>query len=138
MSLKPFLLATLAYVVVSFALGFTWHMVFFREAYANFAAYTREPPIIAFGFASMVIQGGILAMLFPRFLRTGTPFASALQFALLTGLFLWSVAVLAFAAKSNVNDMGGFFLLSSLFHVVQFGLYGALLGLIHAKGAATR
>ena len=138
MLMKPFLLATLAYLVVSFALGFTWHLVLFKEAYTNFGAYTREPPIIAFGFTSMVIQGGILAALFPRFLRASAPFASALHFALFTGLFLWSVSVLAFAAKSNVNDVGGFFLLSSLFHVLQFGLYGTLLGWIHARGAETR
>ena len=133
MNTRKFLLATAAYVLVSFALGFTWHFVFFKEAYDGLGAYTREPPIFAFGVGSMLLQGMILAYLYPLFNRGGPPLLSGVRFGLVMGVFLWSVSVLAFAAKSNVTSLATFFTLSSLFHLIQFGVYGALLGWIHAR-----
>lgn len=133
MNARNFALATLAYVLASFVLGYTWHLLLFKEAYFGLGAYTREPPIIAFGLGSMLLQGLILAYLYSHAPRSGRPFADALRFALLTGLFLWSVSVLAFAAKTQVASLATFFALSSLFHLIQFGAYGLLLGWIHAR-----
>jgi hypothetical protein len=130
MNRKKFALATLAYVLVSFVLGFSWHLVLFKQAYAEFGVYTREPPIFAFGLGSMLLQGLVLAYLYRFFNRGGSPLRTGLRFALVMGVFLWSVAVLAFAAKSNVAGLGRFMTLSSLFHLLQFGLYGLLLGWI--------
>jgi hypothetical protein len=133
MNVRNFVLATLAYVLVSFVLGYTWHLVIFKETYFGLGAYTREPPIIAFGVASMLLQGLILAWLYPLLPSGGRPVVAGLRFGLVMGLFLWSVSVLAFAAKTNVASLSTFFTLSSLFHVLQFGIYGLLLGWIHAR-----
>lgn len=54
MNAKKVALAVLAYVLVSFALGFTWHLVWFKNAYQGLGVYTREPPIFAFGVGSMM------------------------------------------------------------------------------------
>lgn len=131
MNVKKFALAVLAYVLVSFVLGFTWHLVLFKDAYHDFGVYTRENPIFAFGVGSMVLQGLILAYLYPFFNRGSRPIMTGIRFGLLMGTFMWSVTVLAFAAKTNVNSLSTFFTLSSLFHLIQFIVAGALIGWIY-------
>lgn len=133
MNIKKFTLATIAYLLVSFALGFTWHLVFFKEAYEAFGVYTREPPIFAFGVGSMLLQGLILAYLYPLANPGRPPLLAGVRFSLVMGLFMWAVTVLAFAAKTNVSSMSTFFILSSLFHLIQFSVFGVVLGWIHAR-----
>lgn len=136
MNTKKFVLATLSYVVVSFALGFTWHLVLFMDAYHELGVYTRENPIFAFGVGSMILQGLILAYLFPFFNRGVQPVRTGIRFGLLMGVFMWTVTVLAFAAKTHVNSLSTFFVLSSLFHLIQFIAAGALIGWIHGPVAS--
>ena len=135
MNVKKFTLTTLAYVAVSFALGFTWHLILFKDSYHNLGIYTRENPIFAFGVSSMVLQGLILAYLYPFFNRGSRPMMTGIRFGLLMGTFMWSVTVLAFAAKTNVNSLSTFFTLSTLFHLIQFISAGALIGWIHGTAA---
>lgn len=133
MNVKKFTLAVLAYVVVSFVLGFSWHLVAFKDAYHGFGVYTREPPIFAFGVGSMVLQGLILAYFYPFFSRSSRPVLTGIRFGLLMGTFMWSVTVLAFAAKTQVSALSAFFTLGTLFHLIQFLVAGALIGWIHGR-----
>ena len=131
MNIKKFTWSVLAYVVVSFILGFTWHLIIFKEIYFGFGIYTRENPIFAFGVGSMVLQGLILAYLYPFFHRGTQPIPTGIFFGLLMGAYMWSVTVLAFAAKTQVNSLATFFTLSTLYHVIQFVIAGALIGWIY-------
>jgi hypothetical protein len=133
MGIKKYTLAVLAYAVVSFVLGFTWHLILFKDAYQSFGVYTREPPIFAFGVGSMVLQGLILAYLYPFFNQGSRPVLTGVRFGLLMGAFMWSVTVLAFAAKITVNPLGTFLVLSTLFHLIQFIAAGALIGWIYRR-----
>ncbi len=135
MNVKKFALATLAYVAVSFVLGFIWHLILFKDFYYGFGIYTRENPIFAFGVGSMVLQGLILAYLYPFFNRGSRSITTGIRFGLLMGTFMWSVTVLAFAAKTNVNSLSTFFILSTLFHLIQFAAAGALIGWIQGSTA---
>ena len=135
MNARKFALAVLAYVGVSFLLGFTWHLILFKDAYHNLGIYTRENPIFALGVGSMVLQGLILAYLYPFFNRGPQPVLTGIRFGLLMGTYMWSVTVLAFAAKTNVNSLSSFFTLSTLFHLIQFIAAGALLGWIYGSNA---
>jgi len=130
MNAKKFTLATLGYVVVTFALAFPWHLIWFKDSYHSLGVYTRENPIFAFGIGSMVLQGLILAYLYPFFYKGTHPILTGIRFGLLMGVFLWSVSVLAFAAKTDVNSLATFFTLSTLFHLIQFVAAGALIGWI--------
>jgi hypothetical protein len=69
------------------------------------------------------------------FNRGARPWLSGIRFGLVMGLFLWSVAVLAHAAKSTVSSMPTFFTLSTAFHLIQFVAAGALIGWIHGAPA---
>ena len=131
MNIKKIALSVLAYVVVSFILGFSWHLIIFKDLYHSFGAYTRENPIFAFGVGSMVIQGVILGYLYPFFNRGGQPVLTGIRFGLLMGAYMWSVTVLAFAAKTEVNSLATFFTLSTLFHLIQFVIAGALIGWVY-------
>ena len=47
-------LAALAYLVPSFALGFVWHLILFKEHYAALAIY-RADIIVPFGLILLVL-----------------------------------------------------------------------------------
>ena len=130
---RKFILATLVYAVVTMIHGFTWHFNFFPEIYAGLGIYNREPPIIPLGFASMVIQGLILAYLYPRYYRGGTPIKEGIKFGLIMGLFLFSVSTLANAAKMQVSSMTTWLAIQSAFHLIQFVVVGAGIGLVYGK-----
>ena len=135
MNAKKFTLATLGYVVVTFALAFPWHLIWFKDSYHSLGVYNRENPIFALGIGSMVLQGLILAYLYPFFYKGTRPILTGIRFGLLMGVFLWSVSVLALAAKVNVTSLSTFFILSSLFHLIQFTACGALIGRIYAPNS---
>jgi hypothetical protein len=135
MNAKKFTLATLGYVVVTFALAFPWHLIWFKDSYHSLGVYNREHPIFAFGIGSMVLQGLILAYLYPFFNKGTRPIFTGIRFGLLMGVFLWSVSVLALAAKVNMTSLSTFFTLSSLFHLIQFVVAGAMIGWIYGSNA---
>lgn len=130
---RKFVFATLFYAVVTMVHGFTWHFAFFKDVYAELGIYNREPPIIPLGFASMIIQGVILAHLYPRYYRGGNPSGQGIKFGLIMGLFLFSVSTLANAAKIQVSSMGTWLAVQSAFHVIQFVIVGAGIGLIYGR-----
>ena len=121
------------YIVTSMALGMAWHFVFFKELYESLGIYNRGEPIIPLGLTSMVIQGFILAYLYPLFDRDGRGLIAGIRFGLLMGLFLFSVSTLANAAKIEVTSISSWLMIQTAFHVVQFLLAGAGIGLVYQK-----
>ncbi len=134
---RKFLLATLVYSVVTMIHGFTWHFSFFPELYAQLGIYNREPPIIPLGLSLMIIQGVILAYLYPRYYRGGSPVIQGIRFGLIMGLFLFSVSTLANAAKIQVSSMGTWLIIQAAFHLIQFVVAGAGIGLVYGKTQRT-
>jgi hypothetical protein len=103
--MKKMVWAALGYVLISFILGFTWHLVLFKESYEAFGVYTRREPIIPLGVFSMIIQGFILAYLYPAYRGKHSDLASALTFCFSMGLFFASGTVIALAAKSEIANL---------------------------------
>lgn len=130
---RKFLLTTLAYLIPTMILGLVWHFVFFEGLYASLGIYNRVEPIIPLGFASMVIQGSIMAYLFPFFYREGNAPLQAMKFSLVMGLFMFTVSTLANAAKIEVTSMTSWITVQFAFHFVQFVLVGAGIGLVYRK-----
>jgi hypothetical protein len=121
-NMKKIVWAALGYILISFVLGFTWHLVLFKETYEAFGVYTRKEPIIPLGVLSMIIQGFILAYLYPAYRGNRSGLAPALTFSFLMGLFFASGTVIALAAKSEIANLTGWFGLNFAFHFLQFGL----------------
>ena len=133
---RSFALATLGYLVPTFVLGYTWHFWLFPGVYEALGIYNRPDPIIPLGVLSMLVQGVIMAYLYRFFQRGDRPVARGIWFGLLMGTFLFSVSTLANAAKMMVTSMGTWLLVQTAFHVIQFVVAGALIGLAYGKRPA--
>lgn len=133
---KKIALAALGYSVITFIHGFTWHLVFFKDVYESFGVYTRKAPIIPMGFASMLIQGVVLALLYARVAKGNSdrPMFEAIRFNLLMGLFFISGTVLALAAKADIAHLPAWFGYNLAFALIQFLLSGVVFGLVFREG----
>jgi hypothetical protein len=133
---KKFALATIGYVVVSFALAAPWHLVWFHDKYIAMGAFTRGDPIMPFGVLAMVLQGVVFAYFYPLFYRhkrEGHPVVRGIQFSLFMGLTVWTVMVLATAAKFKIEPVIDFVAFGTAFQILQFILVGLTIGMIYGK-----
>lgn len=91
---------------------------------------------MAFGVLAMVLQGIVFAYFYPLFNRHkggGHPVLRGIQFSLFIGLTVWTVMVLATAAKFNIEPVIDFVLLGTAFQFLQFVLVGSVIGMIYGK-----
>ena len=117
--MSHFLQYVLEYVVVSFALGATWHMALFAEYYKKLAIYSRiENPLFAFGISAMLLQGIVLAYVYPI---VGNPSVFGV------GLFLSLISFVVFAeaGKQNTTSLIGFVSIQTAFSLIQAALVTA-------------
>jgi len=126
---KQQILAAAAYPLIVFPLAIVWHLVLFKDRYMTFGYFDGEPNI-AVGLASMIIQGAVLAAIYPLFQLGREGFARAIKFAGLLGLFFWTSHVLALVAKQDVPQAGTYILMETVYLCLQFGLFAVALGFI--------
>ena len=127
------LLSWLAYLVITFAMGFVWHLVAFKALYAKLGIYSRlDDPIIPLGITAMLIQGAVLAYLFPIVAKNGGWVLEGVKFGLLMGLFIASSAVFAEAAKQRVSSLPTWLVLESVYYAIQFTLSGLAIAFIYS------
>ena len=126
------LIAILGYIVVTFALAYPWHFVWFKDLIHDLGIYNKEEPNFALGVASLLIQGAVMAYLYPFFKRAGGSgghyLKQGVKFGLLMGAFLFSVSTLANAAKIEVTSIPTWVLIQFCFHGLQFTLAGVVIG----------
>jgi hypothetical protein len=122
------LLALLAYLIPTFILGYPWHLKLFAGVYRELGIY-REQVIVPFGFLSMLVQGLIFALAYPRLMPEPASIACGLLFASGAALLSWSFTTLAVAAKHPMSSVSRFVTIETAFTVVQFLLVGPLLAL---------
>ena len=134
MQTKTFLAGWISYLVVTFALGYVWHLVAFKDLYARLAIFTRlDDPIVPLGFTAMVIQGAVMSYLFPLLSKPNKSVVSnGLRFGLVTGLFIASSAVLAEAAKMKVTSISMWLFVETIYYAIQFALCGIAMAYSYA------
>jgi hypothetical protein len=125
---RRFAAIALGYVVGTFILAVLWHVVLFKGTYDALGYIARKEPIFVLGLLSMVVQGVVLAWLFPYFARNGNPVRKGLRFSLAMGAFFWSCHVLAAAAKQPISPISTFMLIETIYLLIQFILAGLLIG----------
>ncbi|WP_269583635.1 hypothetical protein [Roseibium sp. Sym1] len=123
-------ISTLAYCAIVFPLALIWHVGLFKERYQAFGYFDGEPNV-SLGLVTIVIQGVVLALLYPVINIGSSGLAKAAQFCALTGVFLWTTHVLAFVAKQQVPDPLPFVLMETGYLALQFGLFAGALALIY-------
>jgi len=128
------ILTVLAYLVPTMILGMVWHFVWFSALYESFGIYNRKDPIIPLGFGSMLLQGLIIAYLYPYYAREQHSIARSLKFSLIMGFFLFTVSTLANAAKIEVTSMTNWLAVQFFFHLLVSTVAGVLIGLVYRRG----
>lgn len=132
--LRSLWLGVAAYLVPTFPIAYAWHLVWFAPSYDALGIY-RPDPIIPFGFASMLIQGVIFSLAYPRFfpdrnravLRPGLVYGAGLA------LLSWSFTTLAVAAKNIMWAVPTYMVLETGFTVLQFVIVGPLIALAYRR-----
>jgi hypothetical protein len=125
--MKRYILAVLAYLVPTFALGFIWHLVLFESYYDALAIY-RPDIIIPFGFLSMLTQAAVFAWLYQRaFVAVRGNFASqTVVYGAVGAILSWSFTTLAVAAKNVMASVPDYLLIETAFTIVQWALVAPL------------
>jgi len=126
-------MATLSYVALTMAIAFPWHMMWFHDLYIELGAYTRAEPNIPLGMFSMLVQGIIIAYIYPFFYRGGNPIFQGIKFSLIMGLVVYSVMGFAMAAKVDINPISTYLLYNAAFQLIQYVVTGIALGLIYGR-----
>src|SRR5258708_36187985 len=105
-STRSFWLGVAAYLVPSFPIAYAWHLAWFAPSYEALGIY-RPDPIIPFGLASMLIQGVIFSLAYPRFFsgRGGAVLRPGLAYGAGLAILSWSFTTLAVAAKNIMGSV---------------------------------
>ena len=119
-----------AYTICTFSLAVVWHVLLFRERYESFGYFEGEPDFLV-GLLTIVLQGILLCALFPMLKAEGSSFRRGFRLALIVGAFFWTSHVLAFVAKQEIPGASAFIWMETLYLVLQFGVFGLIIGLIH-------
>lgn len=125
---RRFLLAGLAYVVPTFALGYLWHLRLFGQVYDRLEIY-RSDLIIPFGFIAILLQGLAVAWAYPRLVAVPERLGSALRFAVCAALISWTFTTLSVGAKHRMTSVPDFLMIETAFTLTQYALVAPLLAL---------
>jgi hypothetical protein len=122
-----FMAGVLAYVAPTFALGFVWHLIFFKDYYEALAIY-RSDIIIPLGLLSMLIQAIIFAWIYARAFAhlSGSFWFRAVVYGATCALLSWSFTTLAVAAKNVMASVPNYLYIETAFTIVQWLLVGPL------------
>ena len=133
--MQQFLKRLVVYPLIVFPLAVVWHVVLFEQLYIDVGYFSREPSFLL-GFLTILIQGVVLAYLYPLVFRGGSPMSEGLRFGMVTGVFLWTSHVLAYAAKHALESVPVFIGMETAYIFLQSLLVGAAIGLAHGTGSS--
>ncbi|TAJ75362.1 DUF1761 domain-containing protein [bacterium] len=133
---KKFISVWIGYLIITFIVAAGWHLVLFKGLYDELGIFTRKEPIILLGILSMILQGAVLAYLYPLFYRGGNPVKEGIAFGILMGIFMGSNAVLAEAAHHHVSSLSTWLVLESVYYLLAFSLVGLAIGLIFGRNTS--
>ena len=123
------LYGTIAYIIVTFPLAVLWHMKIFRTKYMEWQYFGEDvKPIL--GLAAMVVQGVVLSYGYSVLNIDHSVLLIGIYYALVMGVFLWSVHVLATMGKSSKVRHFQFLAMETVYLAIQFIIYGIAISYI--------
>lgn len=126
---KP-ILTVLAFILVSFGVHGLSHFVINVDHFATIT-FMRADPVLPMGFAAMIIEALIFSFVMSRLWPDGATIRQGLAVSACFGLFLASYIVLAAPAKYAVPSIPAWMLVEGIASLIQFTVFGVLLGLIY-------
>ena len=124
------ILASLAYILPTFPLGYLWHLKIFQAHYKTLGVY-REDMIIPLGLLSMVIQAIVYSFIYSKMFAGLPVVEGALKFAALALPLSLSFMVLATAAKHHMTSPSGYVLIESRFVLVHYLVVSPLIAFVY-------
>ena len=131
LSALKIVLGTFGYLAITFPLAYGWHLVAFEATYDQLGYISRNEPIIAFGFGAILLQGVLLAAIYPQLCRASSRFRRVLTFVVGLGGYHWTGHVLASAAKHHIEPLTTWFPLETAYLAIQFLLGGIWLEFVY-------
>ncbi|WP_104403010.1 hypothetical protein [Vibrio penaeicida] len=125
-------LSIFAFMVVTFAAQGLSHFVINKEHFDS-VGFLRQEPIMAMGFAVMIIQGLIISIGLKAWKDSAVRMKDGIFISLLFGAFLVSYIALTEPAKYTVPSIANWIQIELTVGLLQFGIFGLALGWIHQK-----
>ena len=132
--IKKIVLATITYNVIAMAIGFPWYILLFHDVYAGL--FTRPVPIIWLGVLATLLEGIVVAYLYPRFYRGGNPIVEGVKFSVVVGMLPYAAAALSFPARTDINPVGAYIDATTGYNLILCVVSGICLGLIYGTRKA--
>ncbi len=129
MKVKKLILTTLTVGFIMWVISGIWHNLILANFYASEVEATHEG--IGVLLIAYLILGLFMAYLYPRFFKGGRPVIEGLKFGALIGL-LWVFPHDLAMAGAHGESLSYVFK-NALWHAVEQGLGGIVLGLIHGQ-----
>ena len=126
------LTSVLAFMVVSFAAQGLSHFVINKDHFASIG-FMRPDPVLPLGIFGMLIQGVMLSAALRAWKGDAATVVDGLWIGLIFGAFLVSYIAIVEPSKYQVPSIAGWFRVEALVGLVQFAVFGALLGWIHQQ-----
>jgi hypothetical protein len=124
------IISSLGYIILTFPLAFFWHLRAFRSQYERWQYFgSNAQPIL--GLAAMIIQGLVLSIAYPYFGFSTQGIYNSSIYVLIIFVLFWSIHVISTMAKTKETRTLGFFVMETIYLMIQFGMYGVLLGVIY-------
>ncbi|WP_299869778.1 hypothetical protein [uncultured Roseobacter sp.] len=132
----PHVLSVIAFMVVTFAAQGLSHFVV-NKAHFDSVGFLRPDPIMMMGFAVMIIQGTILSISLQIWKGEAAQIRDGLLISLMFGVFLVSYIALTEPAKYTVPSIAVWIRIELTVGLLQFGIFGLVLGFIHQRFGAS-
>ena len=106
-----------------------WHVGIFNELYLGVGYFKEEETLLAAlaGFSNIVVQGGVLAILFLNTKFSGSFVVQGLKFSGIVFVFYFSIQVVNFVVRKEVKNLPFFITLGITYMAMQFLVYGMLM-----------
>lgn len=132
--MRTIFLSIIAYVVLTFALGFVWNLILFKDLYEGMTgAAARSSPIIQLGLIAVLLEAITMSLAFHRFHNPSMGLKSGLVIALGLGLFSMTYASLVVPAKFVVEPVLIYTLMELGFGLIHYTLAGLILARVFTR-----
>ena len=132
--MKKITIGTLLFVLITFIVQTLSHFVINKEHYAN-VPFMRpdEEVIFPLGFLTMILQGAILTYMYSFFSKDRVGLKNGLLYGFLMSLFFVSFPAFSEPAKYEVPNIPSWIAVEGIAGLIQFCLFGLLLGAVYKK-----
>lgn len=133
--MKQIIFSTMIYVFTIFPITALWHVGLFQELYLRFGYFNQEETFLAgvSGLINICVQGFILAILYSKTQFIGSHIIRGLKFSGIIFVFYFTLQVVNFVVRKEINDIPFFILMEIIYMVIQFAVYGVLMGVLYEK-----